>query len=200
MASAIRCLIPRLNPQNTVTLICDMQEAFRGNIHRYPEVISIAKRVIEASNILGIKMIASEQYPKGLGHTVSELEISKYNVPVFDKKKFSMCSPQFDKELGKPSSVLICGVEAHVCVMNSTLDLLDKGIGVFVVADAVSSRSNTDRLFALKQMQQAGAVLTTSESVLLTLLGGSDHQKFKQVQKLIMISAPDTDLFPMFHA
>uniref|UniRef100_A0A915AS16 Isochorismatase domain-containing protein 1 n=1 Tax=Parascaris univalens TaxID=6257 RepID=A0A915AS16_PARUN len=166
----------------------------RGNIQFYPEIIAVAKRLIQASSQLDMKIIATEQYPKGLGHTVPELELSKHNVPIFDKKKFSMCIPPVNEVLGSPKSVILCGIEAHVCVQHTVFDMLDKGIGVHVVADAVSSRSNIDRMFGLRQMEKAGAVLTTSENVILGLLGGADHPKFREVQKIIMESAPDTGL------
>ncbi|VDM42431.1 unnamed protein product [Toxocara canis] len=234
--SAVRCLIPRLTPANTVLLICDMQEKFRGNIQFYPEIIAVAKRLVQACNQLDMKIIATEQYPKGrsflsplhlcaiwyfssplpslrsaeekygaasailgLGPTVPELELSKQKVPIFEKKKFSMCIPSVSEVLGSPKSVILCGIEAHVCVQHTTFDMLDKGIGVHVVADAVSSRSNTDRMFGLRQMEKAGAVLTTSENVILGLLGGADHPKFREVQKIIMDSAPDTGLLPAAH-
>ena len=90
--------------------------------------------------------------------------------------------------------VILCGIEAHVCVYQTCLDLLSRGYTVHIVADAISSRSMTDRVFALKGMQSAGAILTTSECVILGLVGGADHPQFKAVQKLILESAPDTGL------
>ncbi|VIO98619.1 Uncharacterized protein BM_BM3842 [Brugia malayi] len=141
-----------------------------------------------------MKIIATEQYPKGLGHTVSELDLNKHNIPVFEKKKFSMCVPSVTKMLESSQSVILCGLETHVCVLHTALDMLEKGIAVHVIADAVSSRSQTDRMFGLRQMEVAGAILTTSECVILGLLGGADHPKFRDVQKIILELAPDTGL------
>lgn len=81
----------------------------------------------------------------GLGHSAAELELLNNNVPIFEKKTFSMCVPEVEKALGTTPNVILCGIEAHVCVFHTTCDLLEKGIGVHVVADAVSSRSQTDR-------------------------------------------------------
>ncbi|MCL4141736.1 UNVERIFIED_CONTAM: hypothetical protein GTU68_051717 [Idotea baltica] len=91
-------------------------------------------------------------------------------------------------------SVILCGIEAHVCVQNTALDLIEKGIDVHVVVDAVSSRSMTDRMYAFERMKAAGAFLTTSESVVLGLAGGSHHPNFRELQKIIWESAPDTGL------
>lgn len=192
--AAARNLISRVSPTTSALLLCDIQEKFRPSISFFKEIVTVSKRLVQAANLLEMKIIATEQYPKGLGHTVSELEVQKYNVPVVAKQKFSMCVPEVKELIGPVKSVIICGIEAHVCVLHTALDMLENGIEVHVVADAVSSRSQTDRIFGLRQMERAGAVLTTSECVILGLLGGSDHPKFREVQKIIMELAPDTNL------
>ncbi|KAM3717065.1 Heat shock protein [Dirofilaria immitis] len=184
----------RLSSLNSVLLICDIQEKFRSSIKCFNEIVQISKRLIVAAKLLDMKIIATEQYPKGLGHTVSELDLNTYNIPVFEKKKFSMCIPSVAEELESSKSVILCGIETHVCVLHTALDMLEKGIAVHVVVDAVSSRSQVDRMFGLRQMEVAGAVLTTSECVILGLLGGADHPKFREVQKTIIELAPDTGL------
>nr|CDP96096.1 BMA-MARB-1, isoform a [Brugia malayi] len=182
----------RLSPLNSALLVCDMQEKF--SVKYFEEIVQISKRLIVAAKLLDMKIIATEQYPKGLGHTVSELDLNKHNIPVFEKKKFSMCVPSVTKMLESSQSVILCGLETHVCVLHTALDMLEKGIAVHVIADAVSSRSQTDRMFGLRQMEVAGAILTTSECVILGLLGGADHPKFRDVQKIILELAPDTGL------
>lgn len=84
-------------------------------------------------------------FVSGLGHCVAELELPKYNVPIIKKMKFSMCVPQLVEHLGPAKAVILCGIEAHVCVLHTTFDMLERGIDVHVVADAVSSRSQTNR-------------------------------------------------------
>uniref|UniRef100_A0A914CAE3 Isochorismatase domain-containing protein 1 n=1 Tax=Acrobeloides nanus TaxID=290746 RepID=A0A914CAE3_9BILA len=192
---AARSVFTRIRPGQSAFLICDIQEKFRNQIKYYPEIVKVSRRLIDGAKILDMKVLATEQYPKGLGHLVPELGIQEYNIPVYEKTKFSMCIPDLTKELTSDiKSIVLCGIEAHVCIFHTTLDLLDKGYAVHVVVDAVSSRSMTDRIFAFKQLERAGAILTTSECVLLGLVGGSDHPKFKEIQKLIIESAPDTGL------
>ncbi|CAD6194487.1 unnamed protein product [Caenorhabditis auriculariae] len=161
----------------------------------FPEIVQTSRRLIDTARILNIPTLVTEQYPKGLGHTVPQLkEGLSDDTPILEKTKFSMCLPDSEGILKNIKNVILVGIEAHVCVLQTTYDLLERGHAVHVVVDAVSSRSLTDRKFAFKQLESAGAVLTTSECVILGLVQGSDHPKFKEVQKLIMTSAPDTGL------
>ena len=98
------------------------------------------------------------------------------------------------KEHPMTKAVILCGIEAHVCVQGTCLQLLERGYDVHIPVDAVSSRTQIDRMFAFDRMKTAGAFLTTSESIILGLLGGSDHPKFREVQKLILSPAPDSGL------
>uniref|UniRef100_A0A7E4V2M6 Isochorismatase domain-containing protein 1 n=1 Tax=Panagrellus redivivus TaxID=6233 RepID=A0A7E4V2M6_PANRE len=193
MASRI---LQRVNAKQTALLVCDMQEKFRNNIKYFPEIVTVTKRLVDTSKILNLPIVATEQYPKGLGHTVPELGLAELNVPTFAKTVFSMVNDDVIGILESKSvkDIVLTGIEAHVCVYHTTLDLLEKGYNVHVVVDATSSRSMTDRIFAYKSLKQAGAVLSTSETIILGLLGGSHHPNFREVQKLIMESAPDTGL------
>jgi nicotinamidase-related amidase len=197
---AARSLFTRIRPNDTALMICDMQEKFRNHIKFYPQVIANCTRLLTTAKLLDMKVIATEQYPKGnpdfrLGHTVHEIAVKDNEVPIFEKTKFSMYMPEVTEALGKDTkSIVLCGIEAHVCVYQTALDFLEKGIGVHVVVDASSSRSMTDRMFAYKQLENAGAVLTTSECVILGLVNDSEHPKFKEVQKLVMASSQDTGL------
>ena len=96
-----------------------------------------------------------------------------------------------------PKSVLLCGIEAHVCVQYTALELLNLGFDVHIIADAVSSRTQVNRKFAFDRLRQSGAFITTSESAILGLCEGADHPKFRELQKLIMENAPDTGLLDM---
>lgn len=186
----------RLVPQNTCLFLCDLQEKFRSSIQYFPQIVEVSNRLLRAFKVLELPIVATEQYPKGLGNSVPELGVAENDVPVFDKTKFSMCLPPVqeiikDKEI---KSVILCGIEAHVCVQQTALDLIESGMDVHVVVDACSSRSMVDRMYAFERMKQSGAFLTTSESVILGLAGGSSHPSFKQLQKIIWESAPDTGL------
>ncbi|KJH48577.1 isochorismatase family protein [Dictyocaulus viviparus] len=169
-----------------------MQEKFSKSIQFFPGIAQTAKRLVDAARILELPIIVTEQYPKGLGHTVAELGLE--DIKKYEKTRFSMCIPELNSAINSSDNIVLVGIEAHACVLQTTLDLLEKGKHVHVVVDAVSSRSLTDRKYAFKQMDRAGAVLTTSECVLLGLLQDAAHPKFKEVQKLILEPAADTGL------
>ena len=141
---------------------------------------------------------------KGLGNTVPELsEILKENPKskIFEKTiKFSMLTEDVQSQLKSldkwPKSVVLFGIEAHVCVQQTALDLLSSGFDVHVVADSTSSRSMSDRMLAFERIRQSGGFITTSESVLFMLMESSKHPKFREVQKLIIESAPYQGLTP----
>uniref|UniRef100_A0A0K0F5H7 Isochorismatase domain-containing protein 1 n=1 Tax=Strongyloides venezuelensis TaxID=75913 RepID=A0A0K0F5H7_STRVS len=188
-------ILSRLNTKRSALLICDLQEKFRNNIQYFPEIVTVTKRLITGANILNVKTLATEQYPKGLGQTVEELELKKFNIPVVEKLKFSMCGSELMKHLPEDNeSIILCGIEGHVCVLQSTLDFLEQGKDVHVVVDAVSSRTMFDRKYAFERLKAAGAKLRTSESILFELMRGSDHPKFREVQKLVLSPAPDSGL------
>ncbi|XP_018415082.1 PREDICTED: isochorismatase domain-containing protein 2 isoform X1 [Nanorana parkeri] len=197
----------RLGQKSSVLFLCDMQEKFRHNIAFFPQIVSVASRLLQAGKMLDIPVIVTEQYPKGLGPTVPELGAD--GIKKYSKTCFTMMIPEVEKELQsfpERRSVILCGIEAQACItlcyqfpfQSTTLDLLQKGFDVHVVADACSSRSQVDRLMALSRIKQSGAFLTTSEGVILQLLQDSSHPKFKQVQKLIIEPAPDSGLLSLF--
>jgi nicotinamidase-related amidase len=118
------------------------------------------------------------------------------NIKIFPKTKFSMYLPEIKSFVHEKGikTVILCGVETHVCVQQTTLDLLADKISVFVIADGCSSRSLTDRLYAFERLRQAGAIITTHESVLFQLIGDKEHEKFKEIQALVKDKSPDTGL------
>ncbi|KAG5856321.1 isochorismatase domain-containing protein 2 [Anguilla anguilla] len=191
--------IGRLLVKDSVLLLCDMQEKFRPNIVHFTNILSNAARVLQACRILGIPPILTEQYPRGLGPTVPELGAS--DLKPHEKTQFSMLTEGVEKELkalGGPKKAILCGIEAQACIACTTYDLLERGMEVHVVADAVSSRSQTDRLFALSRLRQSGAYLTTTEAVLLQLVQDAKHPNFKEIQKLLAHPSPDTGLLSFF--
>ncbi|XP_051921301.1 isochorismatase domain-containing protein 2 [Hippocampus zosterae] len=193
--------IGRLSTKDAVLLLCDMQEKFRPNIFQFTNIVSNASRLLQASRVLGIPAILTEQYPKGLGPTVPELGAE--GLTAHAKTSFTMMIEEVQNEmktLGNPKQAILCGIEAHACIACTTFDLLEKGIEVHIVSDAVSSRSQTDRLFALSRLKQSGAFLTTTEAVLLQLVQGAKHPNFKEIQQLMMQPSPDTGLLAYFSA
>ncbi|XP_066539092.1 isochorismatase domain-containing protein 2 isoform X2 [Hoplias malabaricus] len=191
--------IGRLSTQSTVLLLCDMQEKLRPTTFHFTNIVSNAARLLQACRILGIPPILTEQYPKGLGPTVSELGAE--GLKPHPKTRFSMVIDSVENELkslGNPKRAILCGIEAQACIACTTYDLLEKGMEVHIVADAVSSRSQADRLFALSRLKQSGAFLNTTEGVILQLLQDASHPNFKQVQKLLTHPSPDTGLLAFF--
>lgn len=144
---------------------------------------------------MGIPVVATEQYPKGLGNTVKEIDMT--GIEAYPKTVFSMVIKEVEdklKEMSDVKSVVLFGIEAHVCVQQTALDLMERNYDVHIVADGVSARSMTDRMFAFERLRQSGAFITTSESVLFSLLGDAKHPNFKEVQAFVKTSAPDSGL------
>ncbi|XP_026173548.1 isochorismatase domain-containing protein 2 [Mastacembelus armatus] len=191
--------IGRLSAKDAVLFLCDMQEKFRPNIFHFSDIVSNSARLLEACRVLGIPPILTEQYPKGLGPTVPELGTGE--LKAHPKTSFTMITPEVEKELqalGNPKQAILCGIEAHACIACTAFDLLDKGIDVHIVADAISSRSQLDRLFALSRLKQSGAFLTTTEAVMLQLIQDAKDPRFKEIQKLMSQPSPDTGLLAFF--
>ncbi|XP_012142774.1 isochorismatase domain-containing protein 2 isoform X2 [Megachile rotundata] len=157
---------------------------------------------INALKLLDVPMIVSEQHPKGLGKTVSALDISGAKGP-FEKTQFSMCTPEINKELSticsgqKPDSVILIGIESHVCVENTAIDLRQNGFEVHTVADCCSSRTQEDRLLALERMKGMGCHIVTSENVIFKLLADAKHKQFKNIQSLVRTPSQYTGLVPL---
>jgi nicotinamidase-related amidase len=164
-------------------VVVDVQEAFRS-YEVFDEVARQCGRLVEGAGILGVPVLATEQYPEGLRHTAPEVGLPDH-APRVAKSVFSGARAEgFD--LAGRDQVLVCGLETHVCVMHTTLDLLEAGVEVHVVADAIGSRRPIDREIALHRLDRAGATLTTVEAALLELCERAGTPEFKAVQKVIL--------------
>lgn len=174
-----------LDAERTVLVVIDIQEAFRKVVLDFDRVASNAATLVRAAQILGVPVIVTEQYPKGLGSTVPEVADVAEGAEPLAKTVFSaVAADGFD--LGGRDQVLICGIETHVCVSQTAHDLLDGDVEVQVARDAVSSRSAENRELGLQKMEGAGAVLTSVETAVFELLGAAGSDEFKQIQKLVM--------------
>ena len=147
-----------------------------------------AQRLLKGVQLLGVPVILTEQNPKGLGPTQAELVQLLPNTPALPKYCFS-CSrdPGFAAALTniKCKQVLLCGIEAHICVYQTAMELLGKGYEVQIVTDVVSSRTPRNRDMALSRLQAEGAKLTTVEMVLFELLGTAENVNFKEISRII---------------
>lgn len=166
-------------------LIVDMQAKLLPLIATSPQIIANCVALVKAARLLGPPVFATEQYPRGLGGTTPEL--AELLGPLPDKFRFS-CAEVLDwGDLSgcERRQVIVAGIEAHVCVLQTTFDLLAAGFQVFVPADAVGSRSDLDWRIALERMAGGGAVITTTESVLFEWCETSDAPEFRQISQLV---------------
>jgi nicotinamidase-related amidase len=196
--------IKRLKRNDTILVAIDLQERLIPAMHGGEELTELSALLIRGCRILGVPVLATQQYTRGLGATVDAARAALTEplpsdkagagaVPAADfvpveKTSFSAVGePEFMrrlKESGK-KNVLICGVEAHVCVLQTVLDLLAAGFDVFFASDAVSSRKHSDTEAAFYRMAAAGAAETTCESALFELLEGAKESGFKQISALV---------------
>lgn len=141
----------------------------------------------QAAALLNIPSMLTEQYPQGLGATLPEIMQHLPNTKAIAKTAFSACGePKFNQQLQRENSqIILAGMETHICVLQTALDLLQAGKTVFVVEDAVLSRNPANKTNAINRLQQAGCVITNTESVLFEWLGNANHEAFKLVSKLI---------------
>ncbi len=175
----------KLDPERAVLVVIDVQEAFRKAMPSFDEVASASATLVQGADAIGIPVLVTEQYPSGLGATVPEVaEHFPEGTKPLTKVRFSAAEAE-GFELGERDQALVCGIEAHVCVNQTVLDLIDEDVEVHVAADAVSSRTEANRELGLAKMERSGAVLTSVEMALFELLGGSDAEAFKKVQALV---------------
>lgn len=176
-----------LDSGDSALVVVDVQERFRNVQAGFEAMVAGVVRLVRAFRILELPVLVTEQYPRGLGHTVRELRELLGENEVATKTCFSSCgSEEFSTRLARlgRKQVLVCGIEAHVCVSQTVHDLLERGFSVHLAVDAVESRKAVDREAALRRMERSGAVLTTSEMACFELLRDAKHPKFKEIQAL----------------
>jgi nicotinamidase-related amidase len=169
-------------------VVIDLQERLLPAIFEKERVTDNAARLARGAAILGIPTLATEQYRRGLGPTVPELAQAIASFAPLEKMAFSACgAPAFLAALAqhKVQTALLCGIEAHVCVSQTCLDLLERGTQVFVAADAVSSRTAENWRLGLDRMRQAGAVIVSTEMALFEWLGQAGTDEFRQILPLV---------------
>jgi nicotinamidase-related amidase len=174
-----------LTAEGAVLLLIDLQQRLMPVIHDHEAVVARAVRLAEAAQLLGVPIRATEQYPAGLGPTVPPL--AAYPQATLTKTAFSAAAdPGFAALLpAGAGQVVVAGCEAHVCVLQTVLDLLGAGRRVVLAADATGSRDPADKAVAVERARQHGAEIVTSEMVLFEWLRDAQHPKFREVQKLL---------------
>jgi nicotinamidase-related amidase len=183
--------ISRLKPERSVLFVCDIQERFRPLIFEAETMIEKSKFMCNAADALKIPIVVTEQYPRAFGHTITDLPLPE-GLQIFEKKNFSMMTEEVTSHFEGLSSagesrdqVIMVGIEAHVCIQQTVLDLLDMGKEVHLVCDAISSQRPHDRSVALDRMKASGAVLGTLESVTFDLMRSAAHPQFKTISGLL---------------
>ena len=181
----------KLDPERAALLVIDVQEAFRRAVPTFGEVARASAALVRGAEAVGIPITVTEQYPQGLGSTVPEVAaVLPADVEPIEKVCFS--APQADGfDLAGRDQVLVCGIEAHVCVSQTVLDLLDLGVEVHVAKDAVGSRFEENKEIGLGKAEHAGAVITSVEQALFELVGGAGTEEFKRIQRVVLDYAPN---------
>jgi hypothetical protein len=178
----------RITRDDCTGLVIDIQERLFAHMDRKDELLHKCVVLIKGLQLLEVPLMITEQYPKGLGTTIAPLrEVLEPLSPV-EKIAFSCCDePHFRMALDGSGrrKVIICGIEAHVCVQQTVIDLKELGYQPVVVADCISSRNPLDREVSLNRMAQEGAVIATCESILFELARVAGTDVFKSISRLV---------------
>ncbi|MDP6047176.1 MAG: hydrolase [Phycisphaerae bacterium] len=176
-----------LQIDNTVLLIIDIQGKLASLMHKKDRLFENTERILRAAKVLGLEVICTEQYPDGLGATVPQIA-EHVDVEPISKLAFSCCGEEaFQtalKQTGR-KQVLIAGIETHICVYQTTMDLLADGYQVYVLTDAVSSRTKANRKLGLERMKEAGVTHTSVEMALFEMLKIAKGDQFKEIARIV---------------
>jgi nicotinamidase-related amidase len=176
--------------KSTALVVIDVQDRFMPVIFEMGRVAENCSKLVKALKILKVPVVFTEQYPQGLGQTIPDLAVLMEDKPL-EKIEFSCFKNKAFKErlykLRKSGvkQLVLCGIEAHVCVLQTALDAIDKGYEVYVVEDAVSSRKRTDWQTAMDRLQQSGAYRVSTEMIIFQLMEKAGTEEFKKVQEII---------------
>ncbi len=174
--------------ETDTTIICiDIQDKLVNMLQNSAQISENIVKIMKTASILNLDTIITEQYPKGLGSTIERIK-NIDDFKIVEKTTFSALKTfEFNEEFKKlrNKNILIFGIETHICVFQSVIDLLEKNYNVFVISDCSSSRDINNHNAALDVMKQCGAYIITLEMALFNLLKSSKHPKFKEIQQLI---------------
>lgn len=173
-----------LDRARAALVVVDVQEAFRPAVGEFDAVAGNAAVLVQGARELGLPVVVTEQYPRGLGETVPEVARHLDGTERVEKTVFSAARADGFSLDGRDQA-LVCGIEAHVCVQQTAQDLLDAGVEVHVAADAVTSRTALNRRLGLEKMEASGAVVTSTEMALFELVERAGTPEFKAIQGLV---------------
>lgn len=176
-----------LRPEDCALAVIDIQEKLLPQIFEKERVLRNAQLLVRLADILSLPIVVSTQYEKGLGKTVDEISSLLPDMKPVDKLEFGCFGNgeycQAVGNLANRTTLLLCGIESHICVTQTALGALNQGLNVHVAADAVSSRTELNWKLGLNRMQAAGAVLSSTEMMIYELLGKSGTPAFKEMLK-----------------
>ena len=178
----------RINKDNSVLVVIDIQEKLFPHIYEHDILEKNCQILISGLKSLGVPIMVTEQYSKGLGSTITSIREAIGDIESIEKSSFSCCGePAFITaiESSGKKSVIICGVEAHVCVLQTALDLSDRGFQPVLIEDCVASRKFNDKHIALERMRENGVIVSTYESILFELCEVAGTEQFKAISRLV---------------
>jgi len=179
----------KIRRDNAIAVVVDVQERLFPHIHEHAELAANIEKFIVGMQILNLPIIVTEQYVKGLGRTLPQLQtaLADYYSPM-EKISFSCCGEkEFTdslENLGR-KQILLVGIESHICVLQTALDLREKNYRPIIIEDCVSSRKANDKRLAIERMRRAGCIITSLESVLFELCVVAGTEAFKQISQLV---------------
>ncbi len=176
--------IQRLIPDECALLVVDVQDRLIGTIHEHELLVRRVAALVRGCSLLNIPILATEQYSRGLGHTVAPIASAfPRGTPVFEKSRFSALTDSVSKQISqwRRRTLLVCGIEAHVCVLQTVLDACASGVQTFHVTDAVSAGQPDQIEPSFARMSRAGSIPTGAVSALYELMGSCEHPSFKSM-------------------
>ena len=177
-----------LRRDDALLVVIDVQEKFRPVIHQFSRVVKNVRKLAEGFRLLGIPIVVTEQYPKGLGSIVPEVKESLGASTPVEKISFSCFGDESFRNAVKKhgrKNLVLAGIESHVCVLKTALDALAQGFAVHVAVDGVSSIRESDHLIAVERFKQAGVFLASSEMILFQLLDDAKEPEFKKLSEIV---------------
>jgi nicotinamidase-related amidase len=178
----------RILKDDAVFVVVDIQERLLPHIHQWEQTLQNCLKLIDGLQVLSVPMLVTQQYTKGLGQTEPSVVNKIKGFSHIEKNTFSCCGePAFMEKLSslEKKYIILCGIETHVCVLQTCLDLIESRFIPVVVEDCVSSRRPNDKEIAIERMRQEGARITTLESILFELTQVSGTETFKSISKLV---------------
>jgi hypothetical protein len=178
----------RIKRELSAGLLIDIQEKLFPHMDQKEALLRKCIMLVEGLKVLGVPFVLTEQYPKGLGPTLEEVSKLAGLDPKIEKTAFSCCDEPAMLQtvvMQERKTMIVCGIEAHVCVMQTVVDLIASGYQAVVVEDCISSRNPMDLRVAVERMRAEGAVITTCESILFELARVSGTDEFKAISRLV---------------